>query len=322
MPLKVAFLQLASCWGCHQSLVDMHEKLLDVIPHLEVVHWAAVVDYKYKDLEAIPDGEIDIGFVEGCSRTEEDVHHLKVLRKKSKALVSFGTCSTFGGVYGMANSYDIEECKKRKFLTADSIVEGTIPTHDVPDFEPFVVPNPEIVPMDLRIPGCPPETDVILKVVGGVLEHGLDTVVSILQDKGELYLWTEVLGFPHKTQCDECEREREEKQLTEIKRDYVGITDPKKCLLEQGYICMGPATLAGCGVKCPNAGVPCTGCWGPAPNVRDQGSKMMSALASISKDIEPEAFRKMVPDTVGTFYKFFLAKSLLPRRVKEESMEG
>jgi F420-non-reducing hydrogenase small subunit len=321
MTLKVAFLQLASCWGCHQSLVDMHEKLLDVVPHLEIVHWAAVVDYKYKDLENLPDGSVDIGFVEGCSRTEEDVHLLKVLRKKSKAVVAFGTCSCFGGVYGMANSYSIEACKERKFLTADTVVEGTIPTHDVPDFEPFIVPNDEIVPVDLHIWGCPPETEVILKVVGGVLEHGLDTVVGILQDKGEEYLWSEVLGFPVKTQCDECERTREEKKLTVIKRDFEGIPDPDKCLLEQGYICMGPATRAGCGVRCPNAGVPCTGCWGPAPNVRDQGSKMMSALASICKDIDPEDFRKMVPDTVGTFYKFFLAKALLPRKVKEKSME-
>ncbi len=81
---------------------------------------------------------------------------------------------------------------------------------------------------------------------------------------------------------------------------------------------MGPATRAGCGVQCPNAGVPCVGCWGPAPNVRDQGAKMISALASISKDIEPDTLLKMVPDTVGTFYRFCLAKSLIPRRVGEQ----
>lgn len=294
----------------------MHEKLLDVVPLLEIVHWAAVVDYKYKDLEAITDGEIDIGFVEGCSRTEEDVHLLKILRKKSKALVAFGTCSSFGGVFGMANTSDIENCKKRKFFT-ESVVEGCIPTLDVPDFEEFVVPNDEIVPMDLHIWGCPPITENILKVVGGVVEHGLDTVVKILVENGEEYLLSEVLGFPQKTQCDECEREREEKKLTVIKRDYEGIQDPEKCLLEQDYMCMGPATRAGCGVQCPNAGVPCVGCWGPPPNVRDQGAKMISALASISKDIDSDALLKMVPDIVGTFYRFCLAKSLIPRRVKE-----
>ena len=291
-----------------------------MLPHLEIAHWAAVVDFKYKDLEAIPDGEIDIGFVEGCSRTDEDVHHLKMLRKKAKALVAFGTCSSFGGVYGMLNTYDIEEAKKRKFLTAETVVEGTIPTNDVPDFEKFIVPNDEIVPMDLHIWGCPPISANIAKIVLGVVEHGLGTVVKILVEHGEEYLLTEVLGFNPKTQCDECEREREEKKLTEIKRDYEGISDPEKCLLEQGYICIGPATRSGCGVQCPNAGVPCVGCWGPAPNVRDQGAKMISALASISKDIEPDALLKMVPDTVGTFYRFYLAKSLIPRRVGEQKV--
>jgi len=296
----------------------MHEKLLDVIPHLEVAHWAAVVDFKYKDIENLPDASLDIGFVEGCSRTDEDVHLLKILRKKAKAVVAFGTCSSFGGVYGMCNTYDIEEAKKRKFLTADSIVEGTIPTLNVPDFEPFIVPNDEIVPVDLHIWGCPPITDNIVRIVAGVIEHGFDTVVNIIVEHGEEYLLTEVLGFPAKTQCDECEREREEKKLTEIKRDFEGISDPEKCLLEQSYICMGPATRAGCGVQCPDAGVPCVGCWGPAPNVRDQGAKMISALASISKDIEPDTLLKMVPDAVGTFYRFCLAKSLIPRRVGEQ----
>ena len=66
MPAKVAFMQLSSCWGCHQSLLNAHLDLLLVLPELEIVYWPAVVDFKLESLEARADGEIVVGFVEGC----------------------------------------------------------------------------------------------------------------------------------------------------------------------------------------------------------------------------------------------------------------
>jgi len=101
--------------------------------------------------------------------------------------------------------------------------------------------------------------------------------------------------------------------------------DPEKCLLEQGFICMGPATRGGCGAKCPSANVPCTGCSGPAPHVKDQGAKMISALASIlqtedeEKKTDEDIMREIqkIKDPIGTFYRYFLARSIIPQKVKD-----
>ncbi|MEM2830486.1 MAG: F420-nonreducing hydrogenase, partial [Candidatus Jordarchaeales archaeon] len=87
--------------------------------------------------------------------------------------------------------------------------------------------------------------------------------------------------------------------------------------LEQGYICMGPATREGCGAVCTSAGVPCKGCMGPGPNVMDQGAKMLSALASIVdyESVSPEDLVKAVKDVVGTFSRFTLPSSIIPKAV-------
>ena len=77
-PVPVAMGQGSSCWGCFQSLVDIHLKLADVLPLLDIKYWQAVVDYKLSDLENYPDKSIVVGFYEGMARTEEDIHLLKI----------------------------------------------------------------------------------------------------------------------------------------------------------------------------------------------------------------------------------------------------
>ncbi len=87
--------------------------------------------------------------------------------------------------------------------------------------------------------------------------------------------------------------------------------------MEQGIICMGPATRGGCGQRCINANMPCRGCFGPPPGVIDQGAKMLSAIASIY-DVKDEAeIKRMVEEVVdpaGTFYRFCMSSSMLKRK--------
>jgi F420-non-reducing hydrogenase small subunit len=99
-------------------------------------------------------------------------------------------------------------------------------------------------------------------------------------------------------------------------RPFEIIPDPDVCLMEQGILCVGPATRGGCGAKCVSAGVPCRGCYGLPANVRDQGAKMASALASVIDSTDPEEINRImaaIPDPLGTFYRFTLADSLLRR---------
>jgi len=89
--------------------------------------------------------------------------------------------------------------------------------------------------------------------------------------------------------------------------------------MEQGIICAGSATRSGCGVRCPNSNMPCRGCYGPLPNVVDQGAKIISAVASIIDSKDPEEIEKIlasVSDFTGYAYRFGMAGSLLQRSIR------
>ena len=136
MAVKVAFMQSSDCWGCHQSLLNAHLGLLPVLPALDIVYWPAVVDFKYDSLKARPDGDILVGFVEGSLRTNEDIENAKLMRAKCQLILSFGTCSCYGNVHGLANEWDIQESIDRKFKQAESITDENPkePTELMPGF--------------------------------------------------------------------------------------------------------------------------------------------------------------------------------------------
>jgi F420-non-reducing hydrogenase small subunit len=124
--------------------------------------------------------------------------------------------------------------------------------------------------------------------------------------------------------CEECPREKQEKTIARFYRPYEITPEPDICLLEQGLVCMGPATRGGCGALCPQVGMGCRGCYGPLPGVEDQGAKMLSAIASVigagkegmeEADIEREiqAVVDTIADPAGTFYRFSMSHSLLQR---------
>jgi F420-non-reducing hydrogenase small subunit len=131
---------------------------------------------------------------------------------------------------------------------------------------------------------------------------------------------------PQKSVCDECRFEKTEKKIKKIKRIYEIDKIEDKCLLEQGIICLGPATRGGCDARCIDANMPCTGCGGPTPNSLDQGAKMMSSLASIlgvegEEKMSNEEIEKLladIVDPVGTFYKYTLPTSIIKRKVNKK----
>jgi len=129
-----------------------------------------------------------------------------------------------------------------------------------------------------------------------------------------------VISHSVKAVCDECPRKKEEKKIKKFYRTYEIIPEPEKCLLEQGLLCCGIATRGGCGALCPQANMPCTGCYGPVEGVVDQGAHLLSAIASVIDSNDPDQIQKIVNDIVdpaGTFYRYSLPDSLLRRaRIK------
>ena len=154
--------------------------------------------------------------------------------------------------------------------------------------------------VDYTISGCPPPIPAIISMFTAFISGNLPP-------KGSSFL-------PNKSVCDECPREKNNREISEIKRIYEIDDDGKTCFWDQGVICMGPATRAGCDAQCPNVNVPCTGCGGPGPRVIDQGAAAISALASIATN--PEVVKQVV-DPIGTFYMYSLANSILRRKVKK-----
>ena len=247
--VKVAFWQNSDCWGCHQSLIDLHLSLLPVLPALEIVYWPAVVDFKYDSLVAREPGEIVVGFIEGSVRTKQDKEGIKVMREKCQIIIAFGSCACYGNVHGLANQWDISECIDRKFNTVESKVSGGgEPTEHVPGFEPKIVNVDEIIKVDAYIAGCPPKSEQIFSAIGFLL--------------GQKPFPMNDLAF-----CNECS------------------LNQSGCLLDAGKLCFGPITSVGCTMKCPDAGNPCVGCMGPAKTVSARASKlndMTKNLSSIS----------------------------------------
>ncbi|UCB59951.1 MAG: oxidoreductase [Candidatus Bathyarchaeota archaeon] len=310
--LKIAFYWAASCGGCEIAVLDVNEKILDVVAKADIVFWPVAIDIKYKDVEAMPDKSIDACFFNGAIRTSENEHMAKLLRQKSKILIAFGSCACDGCVKGLANLWDKNTVFERAYRetpstqnpdyvtpqTSFKVQEGEL---ELPEFYDTVKTLPQTVDVDYTISGCPPPIPYILKMFEGLLTGNLPP-------KGSSFL-------PNKSICDECPREKKDRKLSAIKRIYEIDDDFKTCFWDLGVICMGPATRAGCGAQCPNVNIPCTGCDGPGPRVVDQGAAAISALASIATD--PEVVNQAV-DPIGTFYKYSLANSILRRKVRKK----
>ncbi|MFX1310656.1 MAG: hypothetical protein ACFE8C_13220 [Promethearchaeota archaeon] len=249
MAVKVAFLQNSDCWGCHQSLLNLHLNLLNVLPALEIVYWPAVVDFKYESLKARADGEILVGFVEGSLRTNHDIDQTKLLRQKCALIVAFGSCSCYGNVHGLANQWSKENLVKRKFSEVESIADGSggEPTVNTPGFTDKIVPVDDIIKVDAYMAGCPPKPEAIASAVVFLL--------------GQKPFPMNDLAF-----CNDC-----------------SIKD--NCLLDKGTLCFGPITSIGCSLKCTSEGKPCVGCFGPAKTVdsrADRLNNMANNLGTLS----------------------------------------
>jgi len=319
--LKFGFYWAASCGGCEVAVLDINEAILTVLDIAEIVFWPVAMDIKYKDVEAMPDGHMDVCFFNGAIRNSEQEHMANLLRKKAKVLVAFGSCAHTGGVPGLANLSDKAGIFERVYHTTPSTVnpEGTEPqpsvevpegTLTLPEFYDKVSKLDDIVDVDYYLPGCPPPAKLIVNAVMAIAE-------GKLPPKGNM-LATELAV------CDECPRKKEGKQITKIKRIIDEIPDPELCLLVQGFICMGPATRGGCEAQCIKANMPCTGCGGVCPGAMEQGTAMVSALSTVlgleqerEDGFSFEELLAQLKDPVGTFYKYSLPASIINRRVNE-----
>ena len=308
----------AACGGCCVSVLDVHESLFTVVEHANIVFWPIALDFKYSDVESMPDKHIDVTLFNGAVRNSENEHMAKLLRQKTKVLVAYGSCSHLGGIPGLANFSDREGIFNRAYIDSEStsnpgkifpqisydVPEGTL---ELPEFYNDVKTLDQVVEVDYYLPGCPPQTERLVEVFMAIVTGA------------ELPPAGSVIGALEKSQCDECDRiKSDNKLIKEFKRPWQIKDDGVTCFLEQGVICMGPATRGGCGVRCITGNAPCRGCYGPTADVIDPGAKMMSAIATMidSNDAkEIERIIETIEDPAGTFYRYSLPSSILRRKL-------
>ncbi len=326
---KLAMYWASSCGGCEISVLNIHENILAVDQIFDLAFFPCIADFKISDVKGYPDGYIDVCLFNGAIRNSENEEMAKLLRQKSKVLVAYGSCAYEGCIPALSNLTSKEATLKTVFLENPSIdnPDGILPQPsfevpegelEIPVFYNTVKSLDQVVDVDYYLPGCPPEPPQIWAV--------LQVVVAALTAGGPLPPKGSIVGAANVAVCEECPLEKGEKRITRFYRPYEITPEPGLCLLEQGLVCMGPATRGGCGALCPQVNMGCRGCYGPMDGVDDQGAKMLSAIASVigvgSPDMEEadldreiEAIVDTIADPAGTFYRFSMAHSLL-RRVR------
>lgn len=301
--VNIGTMWLGGCSGCHLSIADFHESLIDIMDLADFRFSPVLMDTKYDEVP-----HLDILIVEGGIRNDENRELAEMLSEKADMVIAYGTCSCYGGIPGLGNLWTVDELEQEAYVNSVSTVnpEGIIPNEDVPHLESRVRPLDAVMDIDLMIPGCPPRSDVVAQAVLALLNG-------------------ETIELPATNLCEVCPREKPPEGLAMdfIKRQFeLGAPAPDLCLISQGLICMGPATVSLCGAECPSIGIQCRGCYGPTSKVLDQGAKMISAIASDygvdeDKSVDPEAVADQLDDIVGTFYTYTLPAALIPVKMQK-----
>lgn len=154
----LATTSLSGCFGCHMSLLDIDERILELIELVEFNK--SPVD----DIKTITK-ECDIGLIEGGCCNSENIEVLKEFRKNCKILVSVGECAIMGGLPALRNGISIKECLEEAYLNGPTVgmnSDKVMPNDDeLPMLLDKVYPCHEIVKIDYYLPGCPPTADLI-----------------------------------------------------------------------------------------------------------------------------------------------------------------
>ncbi len=163
----VATGHFTGCFGCHMSLLDIDERILDLVELIEFDK-SPINDIKTFTRP------VDIALIEGGVSNEENVEFLRQFREHCKVLISVGACAISGGVPSMRNTVPLRECFEEAYLNGPTVKNDggkIIPNDpDIPTMLDMVYPAHEVVKIDYFLPGCPPSADTIWAALVALLE--------------------------------------------------------------------------------------------------------------------------------------------------------
>lgn len=160
--IRLATVWLDGCSGCHMSLLDLDEGLLEIAKRVDVVYGPLV------DAQEFPKA-VDVTLVEGAVSSHEDLAKLQTIRQRTKVLVSLGDCAVTGNVPAMRNQHPARKLLERIYVEGAQENRG-VPTDGVPALLRNAVPLHEVVKVDLHVPGCPPAPGAIGEALGELME--------------------------------------------------------------------------------------------------------------------------------------------------------
>jgi F420-non-reducing hydrogenase small subunit len=257
---------LSDCAGCHVALVDLHEKILDVLAAVEIQHCPVLTDIKEYP-------HANVGLVSGAIRSEHDRENALRMRESCDLIVAWGTCAVYGGVPGAALAHSREEILDTVYRNNRTTCTKNVPESRVAELEKIVTPLDEVIDVDLYLPGCPPHPTFIFQALLALVE-GREPKAT------------------RETVCARCKRTMRRTEVSEIRKNHEGMPEADSCFLSQGYICLGSVTLDRCLAPCPNNATMCTGCAGPSmqiltePNhdIRTEVADRMSKLTAVPRE--------------------------------------
>ena len=167
---RIATVSLAGCFGCHMAILDIDERLIELMK---------LVEFDRSPLNDIKQftQQCDIGIIEGGCANEENVHTLREFRRHCDVLIDLGQCAIMGGLPVMRNAVmhsenPLRECLEEAYITGKYIRNDT---HQVPNDPALplvldkVYPCGDVVEIDYNIPGCAPSGDVIFNTLAALL---------------------------------------------------------------------------------------------------------------------------------------------------------
>ncbi len=155
--VKVATHWLDACSGCHMSIFDMDERLLELAELVEFVYTPLV------DQKEFPE-DVDVAIITGSVSYDEDLEKLRKMRKRTKFLIALGDCAVAGNVPTMRNPFKVDEIMEFAFIDL-ATEQKQIPSTALPQLLPYVMPLHAVVDVDLFVQGCPPSADLIYYVL-------------------------------------------------------------------------------------------------------------------------------------------------------------
>ncbi|MDD2789486.1 MAG: hypothetical protein PHU40_02350 [Sulfurimonas sp.] len=162
--IRLATIWLDGCSGCHMSILDMDEKLIEIAEYVDVVY------SPYVDTKEFP-SDVDLTIVEGALSTDHDIKMIKKIRANSKYILGLGDCAITGNISAMKNLFGSEAVLQRSYgELADTNASGVYPSKIVPKLLDKVLPLHEVIKVDYFLPGCPTPSDAIYAMLRSLIE--------------------------------------------------------------------------------------------------------------------------------------------------------